>query len=77
LQALADKLTATRMPDGRSVRMQPVATDVPGAARAFDFAPKYGQHTTAVLREAGVDADEIMRLADGGAIPRQTASALA
>jgi hypothetical protein len=30
-----------------------------------------------VLREAGVDADEIMRLADGGAIPRQTASALA
>ena len=52
LEAVRRKLTRTRTPDGRSVRLQPPGTDT-GGPTEFAFAPKYGQHTTAVLREAG------------------------
>ncbi len=69
LAPLAQKLTLTRTPAGRTVRMQPVAVDVPGALRELPFAPKYGEHTGAVLREAGVDGAELAALAQGGVVP--------
>jgi hypothetical protein len=54
MEAIARSLTRTRAPDGREVRMQPQAVDVPGAVRELGFPPKYGQHTAAVLAEAGL-----------------------
>jgi crotonobetainyl-CoA:carnitine CoA-transferase CaiB-like acyl-CoA transferase len=69
LQALRERLTTTRMPDGKRVHMQPMAVDLPGAARDFSFPPKYGEHTRPVLREAGFSDDECQALAAAGAIP--------
>jgi len=69
LEALRGRLTATVMPDGRRVRMQPMAVDLPGAPREFSFPPKYGEHTRPVLREAGFSDDECRALAAAGAIP--------
>ncbi|MEW5864136.1 MAG: CoA transferase [Pseudomonadota bacterium] len=69
LEALRGHLTETATPGGRRVRMQPMAVDLPGAARTFRFAPKYGEHTHAVLREAGFSDEERRALAAAGAIP--------
>jgi crotonobetainyl-CoA:carnitine CoA-transferase CaiB-like acyl-CoA transferase len=69
LAPLASKLTCTRTPDGREIRMQPAAVDVPGAPREFAFAPRYGEHTAAVLREAGVTEGEFGELASRGVVP--------
>ena len=69
LEALRQRLTATVMPDGKRVRMQPMAVDLPGAAREFRFPPKYGEHTRPVLREAGFSDGECRALAAAGAIP--------
>jgi itaconate CoA-transferase len=68
LPALRDKLTRTRMPDGRTLRMQPMAVDVPGASAALGFPPKYGQHTRQVLAEAGLSFHDIQELAGAGVI---------
>jgi crotonobetainyl-CoA:carnitine CoA-transferase CaiB-like acyl-CoA transferase len=68
LEALRDRLTTTTMPGGKRVRMQPMAVDLPGAAREFSFPPKYGEHTRPVLREAGFSEDECRALAAAGAI---------
>ena len=58
MEAVRSKLTTTRMPDGKTVRMQPMAVDVPHASTQLRFPAKYGQDTLAVLREAGCsDAD--------------------
>ena len=69
LEALRGRLTATTLPDGKRVRMQPMAVDLPGAPREFSFPPKYGEHTRPVLREAGFSDDECRALAAAGAIP--------
>ena len=69
LEALRGCLTATAIPGGKRVRMQPMAVDLPGAAREFSFAPKYGEHTRPVLHEAGFSEDECRALAAAGAIP--------
>jgi len=74
LPQLAARLTRTRTPDGRTVRMPPLAVDGPGEAREFAFAPKYGEHTRAVLREAGVADEELLALGDAGVIPRRSTS---
>jgi len=66
LPALRDRLTRTTMPDGRTIRMQPMAVDVEGARTTLPFAPKYGADTLRVLGEAGYDAAQIERfVADG------------
>jgi itaconate CoA-transferase len=58
MEAVRSKLTTTRMPGGKTVRMQPMAVDVPHASTELSFPAKYGQDTMAVLREAGCsDAD--------------------
>jgi crotonobetainyl-CoA:carnitine CoA-transferase CaiB-like acyl-CoA transferase len=68
LPALRGKLTQTLMPDGRTLHMQPMAVDLPGTPAALGFAPKYGQHTTPVLAEAGLDAGEIQSLYGAGVV---------
>lgn len=68
MAAIRDKLTTTRTPNGKLVRMQPMAVDVLGAPGAYSFAPKYGQDTRAVLREAGCSDEEIARLECDGVI---------
>jgi itaconate CoA-transferase len=59
LEAIARKLTATTTPDGRRVRLPPMAVDHPGAPREFSFPPRYGENSEAILREVGFDNSEI------------------
>jgi itaconate CoA-transferase len=68
LPALRDKLTRTLMPDGSTLHMQPMAVDLPGASGVLGFAPKFGQHTTPVLAEAGLAAGEIQALYGEGVV---------
>ena len=68
LPQLEDRLTATRMPDGRAVRMQPMAVDVPGARAELPFPPKYGADTRRVLSEAGYAETEVGELSAAGVI---------
>lgn len=69
LEAVRSRLTATTTPEGKRVRMQPMAVDLPGAAREFAFPPKYGEHTRPVLRDAGFSDAECRALAASGVIP--------
>ena len=68
LEALSDRLTRTTLPDGRVVRMQPMAVDVDGVPGEFAFAPKYGQHTRSVLAEAGLVSDDVQALYSAGVV---------
>jgi len=68
MAALHGRLTTTRTPDGRRVRMQPMAVDWPAARRELAFAPRYGEHTGAVLREAGYDDAQLEALHAAGVI---------
>jgi len=65
LPALKDRLTTTVTPAGRTVRMQPMAVDRADARTALPFPARYGEHTRAVLHEAGfADSDvEVLRMA--------------
>jgi itaconate CoA-transferase len=61
----------TRAPDGRTVRLPPLAasTDfVEERGRELPFPPSYGQHTDAVLAEAGFAAAEIADLRAKGVV---------
>jgi len=60
---MAPLLTWTTAPDGRRVRLPPTPLEEP-AGREFPFAPRQGQHTEAVLREAGLSAAEISELTE-------------
>ena len=66
LPQLRDKLTRTTLPNGQPLRMQPLAVDAPGALTELAFAPTYGQHTRAVLAEAGLTENEVAALLDAG-----------
>lgn len=68
LPALRDKLTRTTLPDGRTIRLSPMAVDRAGARSELPFAPKYGQHTRAVLGEIGLSAGEIEALHGAGVV---------
>ena len=68
LGPLSDRLTRTVMPDGRVVRMQPMAVDIAGAQRELGFAPQYGQHTRSVLAEVGLGNDEMQALFGAGVV---------
>jgi itaconate CoA-transferase len=68
LEAVRSRLTTTRTPDGRTVRMQPMAVDVEGAPRSHRFAPRYGEHTMAVLREASYSEAERATLLEQGVV---------
>ena len=66
LPQLRGKLTRTTLPSGRVVHMQPMAVDAPGAGTDFGFAPRYGQHTRAVLAEAGLAERDVAALFEAG-----------
>ena len=68
LEQLRAKLTTTVLPSGKTVRMQPMAVDLPGARTALHFPHKYGEDTRTVLAEAGFQASEIDALARSGII---------
>jgi crotonobetainyl-CoA:carnitine CoA-transferase CaiB-like acyl-CoA transferase len=61
----------TRAPDGRVVRLPPPAVSTPhllARGGELPFAPAYGEHTDAILGEAGVSGDEIARLREEGTV---------
>ena len=60
------KSTRTTLPGGQAVRMQPMAVDIAGAAQDYGFAPRYGEHTLAVLEEAGYSRAEAAALVAAG-----------
>jgi crotonobetainyl-CoA:carnitine CoA-transferase CaiB-like acyl-CoA transferase len=65
--ALATKLTRTDI-DGRAIRLPPPAVDQPQQMRSFTLSPHYGEHTDAVLMEAGFAVADIAELRQSGAI---------
>jgi len=67
-ESVAAKLTKTHTPDGKPVRMQPLAVDNDNAKTELKFAPHYGEHTAQVLREAGYSEDDVTALADAGVV---------
>ncbi len=69
LEALRERLTATVMPGGKRIRMQPMAVDLAEGRRELAFPPRYGEHTRPVLREAGYSDAECRALAAAGVIP--------
>ncbi|MDP2132806.1 MAG: CoA transferase [Sulfuritalea sp.] len=68
MPAVSSRLTTTRTPDGRLVRMQPMAVDVPGVTTELSFPAKYGEDTMAILQEAGLTAADCARLQEQGII---------
>lgn len=68
LDAIASKLTSTRMPDGKTIRMPPMAVDLDNGVRELDFPPGYGEQTTDILREAGYGNAEIEALLGAGVV---------
>jgi itaconate CoA-transferase len=69
MEAIAGKLTRTHRPDGRAVRLPPLAVEREDAVREYSFAPRYSEHTTAVLREIGLEGSDIRELEARGIIP--------
>ena len=68
MPAVSSRLTTTRAPDGRTMRMQPMAVDVAGAATELSFPAKYGEDTVKILKEAGFTAADCARLKNQGII---------
>jgi crotonobetainyl-CoA:carnitine CoA-transferase CaiB-like acyl-CoA transferase len=68
LEALRDRLTTTTLPNGKTIRMQPLAVELEGAKRQLDFPAKYGQHTESVLGEAGYSDVELGVMREAGVI---------
>jgi crotonobetainyl-CoA:carnitine CoA-transferase CaiB-like acyl-CoA transferase len=68
IEAIAKRLTTTTAPDGRRVRLPPMAVDQAGAPHDFSFPPRYGEHSEKILREVGYDASAIAKLRDAHVI---------
>ncbi|MBI5851065.1 MAG: CoA transferase [Planctomycetes bacterium] len=61
----------TKTPDGRTVRLPPPAVSTPfleSRGNELAFAPGYGEHTDAVLQEAGLGAREVADLREQGVV---------
>lgn len=72
---LAPLLSGTSAPDGRRIRLPPSAVASPEAPRELPFAPRQGEHTRALLAEAGLETCEVDELFAAGiaAGPREAA----
>jgi crotonobetainyl-CoA:carnitine CoA-transferase CaiB-like acyl-CoA transferase len=70
MKAVASRLTSTQTPDGRSIRLPPLAVDHQDAVGEFQFAPRYSADTEALLSEAGLSAARIAELRAAGIIPQ-------
>jgi itaconate CoA-transferase len=68
IEAIARKLTATTAPDGRHVRLPPMAVDHAGARRDYKFPSRYGEQSETILREVGYAEAEIARLRAKGVL---------
>ena len=68
LPAIRSRLTQARLAAGKTVRMQPMAVDLPGAPGEFAPPPKYGADTDAILREVGLGAADCSKLRANGII---------
>ncbi len=71
LEFVAEAATSTETPDGKVVRLPPSAVDVAHLRETegrLPFAPSYGEHTDAVLTEAGFGEDELSDLREAGVI---------
>jgi crotonobetainyl-CoA:carnitine CoA-transferase CaiB-like acyl-CoA transferase len=66
--ALKARLTTTVTPAGKTIRMQPMAVDRADGQTALPFPAKYGEHTRAVLREAGFADGDVAALKTAGVI---------
>ncbi len=69
--SIRDKLLETKSSTGRSVRLAPPSVELSHLAeggRRLSYAPRYGQHTHAVLEQAGYCANEITDLLNDGTI---------
>lgn len=73
LDLVRSKMPTTSLPDGRSLRLQPPAVDLPGCAATYRFAPKYGEHTIQILREAGFSASDCDGMLARGLVSGQLA----
>ena len=67
MPAVRSRMSTSTMPDGRVIHLQPPAIDLDGPAH-FAFPPRYGEHTHAVLREAGLGDAECATLAAQGIV---------
>jgi crotonobetainyl-CoA:carnitine CoA-transferase CaiB-like acyl-CoA transferase len=65
MKQISSKMITSRLPDGQVIHLQPPAVDLDGATD-FSFAPRYGEHTQAVLQEAGYSKTETDALFAGG-----------
>jgi crotonobetainyl-CoA:carnitine CoA-transferase CaiB-like acyl-CoA transferase len=71
LPFVAEAALSTHAPDGRAVRLPPPAVATPFLAERggeVPFAPAYGEHTDAVLREVGLRDPEIATLRAEGVV---------
>jgi crotonobetainyl-CoA:carnitine CoA-transferase CaiB-like acyl-CoA transferase len=67
--AVRGKLPGTTAPDGRPVGLAPPAVDLPGQPAHLPFAPRFSEHTDAVLEEAGFAEADRADLRAAGVIP--------
>ena len=73
MEQISSKMLTTTMPDGRVIHLPPPSVDLEGATH-FPFAPRHGEHTRTVLREAGysdVEADALIANGIAAAADRQ------
>ncbi|MFQ5655575.1 MAG: CoA transferase, partial [Planctomycetota bacterium] len=71
LPFVRDGALGTEAPDGRPVRLPPPALSTPHLEEIggrLPFSPGYGEHTDAVLAEAGVSEGEIAGLRSRGIV---------
>jgi crotonobetainyl-CoA:carnitine CoA-transferase CaiB-like acyl-CoA transferase len=66
---MADKLTTTRTPAGRVVRLPPLPVDRDEAIAEFPFAPRYSQDTMSILKQIGLSDDGLQQLQAQDIIP--------
>ncbi len=68
LEAIRAKMTETSLPDGKFLRMQPMATDLDGTVTSLHFPHIYGADTVSVLGEAGYSETDCETLRQKGII---------
>ena len=66
---LDGKLTTTTALDGKTIRMQPMAVDLPDGQSNLNFPPKYGEQTETILSEAGYSSADLEGLKTTNIIP--------